>query len=187
LKILKKALAVLGTIVAIAVIIALVAPKSAHALSAMLVSVANTLSNPVPIIEIKDAVSQRIELYCDVSVGGNEPNSAQCDDATKVAAGIQSPYIVPKETTLIITGIKIWTAKLDGSVAEVNVTSSTLNPLFIQNETFADGVTHNIATNIVASTGGQLLSPSDRNLQLQKIDGNGDYALVILDGYLQSN
>jgi hypothetical protein len=67
------------------------------------------------------------------------------------------------------------------------VTSSTLNPLFIQNEAFADGVTHNIATNIVASTGGQLLSPSDRNLQLQKIDGNGDYALVILDGYLQSN
>jgi hypothetical protein len=48
MRLLKQALAVLGTVVVIAVIALLVAPKTAHALVATLVQVANTSANPVP-------------------------------------------------------------------------------------------------------------------------------------------
>lgn len=46
MKLLKQALAVLGTVVVVAVIVALVTPKTAHALIATAVQVVNTVSNP---------------------------------------------------------------------------------------------------------------------------------------------
>jgi hypothetical protein len=54
MKLLKQALAVLGTVVVIAVFVALVTPKTAHAIVATAVQVVNTSANPVPIRDTQD-------------------------------------------------------------------------------------------------------------------------------------
>jgi len=50
MRILKQAVAVLGTVVVIAVIVASLTPKTAHTLIASLAQVAHTLANPVPTV-----------------------------------------------------------------------------------------------------------------------------------------
>jgi hypothetical protein len=48
MNVMKQAMAVLGTVVVIATIVALVAPKTAHAIVATAVQVVNTSANPIP-------------------------------------------------------------------------------------------------------------------------------------------
>jgi hypothetical protein len=55
MKLLKQAMAVLGTVVVIAALVAVVTPKAVHAVVATFVQVVNTPSQPVP---IKDVQSQ---------------------------------------------------------------------------------------------------------------------------------
>ena len=51
MKLLKQAMAVLGTVVVITIIAALVTPKTAHALVATMVQVVNTTANPASILD----------------------------------------------------------------------------------------------------------------------------------------
>lgn len=57
MKLLKQALAVLGSVVVIALIAALVTPKTAQAVVAALVEVANTPDNPVPVRDTRVTTS----------------------------------------------------------------------------------------------------------------------------------
>ena len=68
MKLLKQAMAVLGTVVVIAVIAALVTPKTAHALVATMVQVVNTSTSPVPTKRVDNPAQQPFQFFV---TGGN--------------------------------------------------------------------------------------------------------------------
>lgn len=63
MKVLKQALGVLGTVVVIAIIAALVTPKTAHALVGAFVQVVNTPTNAVPTIQAP-AAAKLYQAFC---------------------------------------------------------------------------------------------------------------------------
>ena len=83
MKLLKQAMAVLGTVVVIAVIVVLVTPKTAHALVATLVQVENTPTTAVPTV-IAPAAGQLYNSVCSVDTNG--PGFSECN-FTPVPAG----------------------------------------------------------------------------------------------------
>lgn len=91
MRLLKRALAVLGTVVAVAVIAALVAPKAAHALVATFVQVVNTSANPVPTV-----------------MSGTPFEAATCHGfgptQGSICGGQGSDFVVPTMTT---TGVPV--------------------------------------------------------------------------------
>jgi hypothetical protein len=100
MKLLKQALAVLGTVVVIAVFAALVTPKTAHAIVATLVDVVNTTANPAITQDTSKQASQIVTLYC--------PSTASLMpcyqlDEQGVLSTIQ--YSVPSTGHYVITGI----------------------------------------------------------------------------------
>ena len=64
MRLLNRALAVVGTVVVVAAIAALVTPKMAHAFVATLVQVANTPSQPVPITDIHEPALNAFQDTC---------------------------------------------------------------------------------------------------------------------------
>ena|ERR1700730_5425391 len=78
MKLLKQAMGVLGTVVMIAMIAALVAPKTAHALVATLVQVVNTSASPVPTSEVGRSNEPFMAELCiqnNISYCGSDPSS----------------------------------------------------------------------------------------------------------------
>lgn len=63
----KRILLAIGTIGAVAMLLALAAPKATHALVAALVQVTNTSSNPVPVTEVGGLQPFQAECFADAS------------------------------------------------------------------------------------------------------------------------
>ena len=101
----KKAL-MFAAAVAIASVLALaVAPRAAHAVAAILVTVTNTEANPVPTADLFRSAAQNVELFCTgrsgvvsgVSCGQVNPQTGP------PLPGVQ--YTVPAGQNLVITTI----------------------------------------------------------------------------------
>jgi hypothetical protein len=89
-----------GAFALTAVFLALAAPRAAHAIAATLVQVTNTISSPVPSLDVFKTASQNMTLYCD----------DQDDPCSTVGAGgslANNPYVVPTGQTLVITELEI--------------------------------------------------------------------------------
>jgi hypothetical protein len=97
----KSVLTYGGTALA-AALLALAAPRAAHALAATLVQVANTSANPAVTQNVSSQVSQLVSLYGSESVG--DPIGTNGYFAF-VSSGTFDPYSVPPSQSLVITDI----------------------------------------------------------------------------------
>jgi hypothetical protein len=98
MKLLKQALAVLGSVVVIAIIAALVTPKTAHALVATAVEVVNTASQPVPTQPVH--ARQAVYLACQLTVTSTTAGACTLNDNTT-----HSPYTVPLGKRLVFDSV----------------------------------------------------------------------------------
>jgi hypothetical protein len=102
MKLFKRFLMGLGTVLLLALSLQLVAPKAVHAVVSTLVTVANTSSNPVPVAQAK---ANYINLAYDVnSQGYNE----------LLADGTSTPFSIPAGEKLVITDVSWEVACLPG-------------------------------------------------------------------------
>ena len=69
MRLLKQALAVLATAVVIAMFVALVTPKTAHALAATMVQVVNTSASPVPSVDVNTPAEEPFQTILCKSAG----------------------------------------------------------------------------------------------------------------------
>jgi hypothetical protein len=100
MRLLKQAMAVLGTVVVIAAVVALVTPKTAHAIVATAVQVVNTSANPVPVASVSIPAVQIVTF-----TGNEVPNSGTADvhgpfdvsgfSTIRLSAGVSLPTISP--------------------------------------------------------------------------------------------
>lgn len=91
MRVLKQALALLGVLVVVALIVAFIAPHRAHALAAALVQIV-----PGTTTHVGQNESQLVSLLCS---GGN----AYCSAVDPSGAFSSTPYVVPSGYTLIVT------------------------------------------------------------------------------------
>jgi hypothetical protein len=79
MKIFKRFLMGIGTVVLLALSLQLVAPKAVHAVVSTLVTIANTPANPVPIRDVADPTNfpYSAELCAEANVGSCDPSLSQ--------------------------------------------------------------------------------------------------------------
>lgn len=94
----------LGGTLLIAVVFALAAPRSAHAVLAALVTVTNTSANPVPTTDTMRSVAQNVELHCQADPNGG-PSCTLIPPTGQ--AGPEPDYTVPSGSNLVITDVEI--------------------------------------------------------------------------------
>jgi hypothetical protein len=91
MKVLKQALGGLGALTIVAVIVAFIAPKTAHALAAALVQIV-----PGTTTLVGQNESQLVSLFC-------APGKDYCSSEDLSGALCSAPYVVPSGYTLIVT------------------------------------------------------------------------------------
>lgn len=123
MRLLKQAMAVLGTVVVIALLVALVTPKTAHAIIATAVQVVNTSANPAATLDNSKAASQIVELVCLVA---SAEQTTSCEQET--AANEFSGFMVPAGQTLIITSVDIQTGPAGPGFAAVDLSQKPGGP-----------------------------------------------------------
>jgi len=104
MKLLKQAMAVLGTVVVIAAVVALVTPKTAHAIVATAVQVVNTEANPAGTEDISKAASQIVELQCLLA---SAEQVTSCENHSAANGLGPGAYTVPAGQTLVISSVDI--------------------------------------------------------------------------------
>ena len=106
MRISRSVMAVCGVVLA-AVVIGFTNPKAVHAVvTAALVQVTNTASNPVVSSEVSLAPAQLVQLYCN--------GTAKCFQIAAGGGVGTSAYVVPAGKTLVITDIDINTSSTGG-------------------------------------------------------------------------
>jgi hypothetical protein len=114
MKLLKQALGGLGALTVLAVIVAFVAPKTAHALAAALVQIV-----PGSTTHVGQNESQLVSLFCDNANGCYAIDSAG-------AASLKTPYTVPAGYTLIVTDWE-WESISNGGTASDGLLNEATN------------------------------------------------------------
>jgi hypothetical protein len=109
MRLLKQAVAVLGSVVVITVIVALVTPKTAHAVIATAVQVVNSVANPAGTEDVSRAASQIVELAC-VNFSGQPGAIFGCFPVIPFSAtinGLNGAYTVPPNQNFVITSVEV--------------------------------------------------------------------------------
>jgi hypothetical protein len=101
MKLLKQAMAVLGTVVVIAAVVALVTPKTAHAIVATAVQVVNTAASPIPV----DSDGRNV---VHLSYYETMPAGTTYSAGTSGFGNPLSGYIVPAGKRLVIDSVSIF-------------------------------------------------------------------------------
>lgn len=172
---LKQIVFGIAGIVVVALVLALAAPKTVHAVVSALVTVANTSANPVPTTDVMRSVAQNVELHCQPSLDGGP--SCILIPPTGLA-GPEPQYIVPSGSNLVITDVEI-SAPQGGPVAFLLFSTTPANPERIEDWVVAgDGTTHEFEfpSGIVIPPGATLTGSS-----------NQSGSLAIVRGYLTAN
>jgi hypothetical protein len=103
MNVLRKFLVGLGSLVVVALVLALAAPKTVRAVVSTLVTVSNTTSNPVPTADVYHSATQSVSLFCDFSL------NTSCISLPPTG-GPNVAYTVPAGQTLMVTDVEITTA-----------------------------------------------------------------------------
>jgi hypothetical protein len=111
---LKQALAILGTVVVIAVIAALVTPKTAHALVATFVQVVNTPSQPVPTWSTDNDGRSVVRLYYFENMAAGAIFNASGGGSPMIDASTTTAYTVPAGKRLVIESESAFAYPPDG-------------------------------------------------------------------------
>ncbi len=165
-----------GGAIAIAALAAF-APKAAHAVTAALVQVTNTIPNPAITHAVRDSASQIILLHppfnADVT-SGQQVNMRQVTASSGLSA---NDYVVPSGQSLVITDLNFEENDTLSSQMILRTDASTLLPL--QYFYFTGRGTHDyhFQTGIVFPAGSHVILENQ---------GPGDVS-VSLSGYLTSN
>jgi hypothetical protein len=106
MSVLRKILIGLGSIVVVALVLALVSPKSMRAAVSTLVTVSNSLANPVLTEPATSTATQIVALYCNLS---SAPGAGLLGCQLVMPGGGlgSSSYIVPAGQNLVITDVEI--------------------------------------------------------------------------------
>jgi len=145
MRLLKQAMAVLGTVVVIAVIAALVTPKTAHAVIATAVQVVNMPSQPVP------TLSTDINAFTIFDVTGS------CTFTNFGACPIPNLYTIPASKVAVIERISGFCNMDAGQLALISViydgTAGITNTMYLvpgPPVPFGPGVENSFAQNLTA-------------------------------------
>ena len=106
-QILKRLLMGFGSILAAALLLAVAAPKSAHAIVAALVQITNTTANPVPVLDVRAAAAQNVELACTFTTG-------YCVQINPDGSFVDAAWVVPAGMQYVITDLEISSAMSTG-------------------------------------------------------------------------
>jgi hypothetical protein len=123
MSLLKKAWTVFATLVVVALLVAVVAPKAAHAVAAALVQIV-----PGTTTHVGQNESQLVSLFC-VSGPGT------CLPIDSNAAISSTPYVVPSGYTLIVTDWE-WSCSCGGA----HVGETVANSLVYEGNSFVSSV-----------------------------------------------
>lgn len=113
MNVLRKILVGLGSLVAVALVLALAAPKTVHAIVSTLVTVVNTPANPVPVTLSTNGglpLHNMVLLEC-ISSTLNSAGTATCANFNQInpdGSTSHSPFAIPSGQTLVITDVT-WT------------------------------------------------------------------------------
>ncbi|MGB8540931.1 MAG: hypothetical protein WCD49_04760 [Candidatus Acidiferrales bacterium] len=99
----KNVLMAVGAMVLAAMLLSVMAPKAVHAVTATMVEVVNTTSNPVPSQDIYRLPAKNVQLVCNASVN----NCAIAEQNGTFDAS--TPWKVPSGMDFIITDVEITT------------------------------------------------------------------------------
>lgn len=117
MKLLKQAMALLGSVVVIAVLVALVTPKTAHALVATLVQVVNTPSQPVPTWRTDNDGRSVVRL----SYGEFMPAGTVISEGKPLLDTVSGlAYTVPAGERLVIDNVSLLADPPTGQKVEAN-------------------------------------------------------------------
>lgn len=134
MRLLKQALTVLGTVVVVAIIAALVVPKTAHAIVATAVQVVNTAATPVPVSS--DGRNVVRLNFIGQSFSSFSENGVMNDANTLM------PYTVPAGKRLVIDSVSVWALPPTGQrvfASFNNGLTTTFIPVFFQEAFFGAG------------------------------------------------
>jgi hypothetical protein len=106
MRLLKQVVAVLGSVTMIAVLMAIIAPKTARSTVAAMVQVANTAAAPAITNEVPHLASQTVMLTTQVSITGGVPTNSYLFQLSSNGTQSSSIFIVPSGENFVITSIQ---------------------------------------------------------------------------------
>lgn len=165
----SKSVMSVGGVVLASMLIGFASPKTVRAaVTALLVQVTNTASNPVVNGEVTRSAPRLVQIYC-------EPYSNECNQVGPGASLSQSQYVVPSGQELVITDILVDTPS---NTVPTEIVLPPVNPVGGITWTWVvanDGTTHHIAMQSgFVWPAGQSITVSTNNI----------HAHVMLQGYL---
>jgi len=130
MRLLKQALAVLGAIAVVAITLALVAPKTVHAVAAALVEVINTSANPVPTYDS----GTRFETDVCLATGPISTALNSCGSNTS------RTFVVPSVTSGGAAVKRLIVDNVAGLCSSYNNPSLTISSVFLSGQFVPDSV-----------------------------------------------
>ena len=112
MQILRQLLVGLGSILAVALLLAVAAPKSARALVAALVQVTNTTANPVPVVDVQSAAQQSVELECN-------PAEQICYQIQPDGSNNNTAWVVPSGMHYVVSDVEVTSEIAPGYITSV--------------------------------------------------------------------
>jgi hypothetical protein len=185
MRLLKQAMAVLGAVVVIAVIVVLVTPKTAHAVIATLVQVVNTSAQPVPILNASAANEPFFASLCKVAGTGIVFSPNFCPPHP---GSFQVPQTTPDGAAsvkrLVIEFVTAQCATHNGTLVDVELITDTPFPARVYNFVpFSTGAVSSGNVSAVSQPTSIYANPNE-TYKLDYIE-NGDDALcqATVSGY----
>ncbi|HEY7334341.1 MAG TPA: hypothetical protein VH639_05625 [Bryobacteraceae bacterium] len=135
------------------------------------VNVTNTITAPVPVVDISHSASLHVTLDCGSSTGG-----------ICVAQGASATYMVPAGQNLVLTSVDITSSSFTSGPASLFLTPSSGLPPFVvgQWDVPSDGLTHSF------QYPGGIVLPAGFSFGFPHIQLGGN-ATAILQGFLTAN
>ncbi len=171
----KRAAAVLGTVLAIALMVAIVSPKTAHAVAAALVQIV-----PGTTTHMGQNEGQLVMLQCTAS------NDGSCYLINSNAEFTVTSYVVPSGYTLIVTDWE-YSAQLGGAAGEMS-----FDNLYV---TLSGGAREIVGSQAVTASGGYVYMHERYETGIKVASGYGlgdtlalyNGGMAYLQGYLVPN
>ena len=166
----------------VAVVLTLAAPRAVHAVTAALVTVTNTASNPVVAQSVNQLTSQNVMLQASADVGSFKTFHQKLTDGT-----FPSVFVVPSGQSFVVTGIEIlptlpggFSTPVGGSTDSVEILDAlSLNVRIQMLVPFGETKHYEYASGLVFTAGQTVLMHSDVS--------SASLVTIYIFGYLTSN
>lgn len=187
----SRSVAAVGSAMVAAAMIGFTNPKTVHAVTAALVEMTNTASNPVVTQSLGQQAAQYVNLDC---VPSGSPGSGPCYIVTNDSRG-STPYVVPANQSLVFTAVDVYTFIADNEAVngepvcnagrEDGVSTSGGSPLVWE-------IVNNTSPTHFTYPSGVVFGPSSPITSLSKhytagLDAECGVDQILVYGYLTAN